>query len=146
MCCIVIDVWYKAKLCLENRSILNNNKNNNNVVQIVNQNMNMCIITIFGKNISAALRTSPPEGTIQVSFFDLLCFIYQKLMKSQLFLIKQISIFPWSGISFTALKGASVLEHFRVELPRFSISTYNASLQFSLVFFFSFHKQRRISK
>lgn len=50
----IADVWYKAKVCPENRNMLSYD----NVVEIINQNMNTCIITIFDLNRSAAFRTS----------------------------------------------------------------------------------------
>lgn len=49
----ISDLWYKAKVCLENRNTLSYD----NVVEIINQNMNMCIITIFDLNRYAAFQT-----------------------------------------------------------------------------------------
>lgn len=39
----IVDVWYKAKMYLENRNMLSYD----NVVEIINQNMNKCVITFL---------------------------------------------------------------------------------------------------
>jgi len=54
-----------------------------NVVEIINQNMNMFIITNFDLNRSSGVHYQRAEFIKIHSFFSVLWFLYKKFLKSQ---------------------------------------------------------------
>lgn len=93
----IVDVWYKAKVSLDNTNMLSYD----NVVEI-NQNINMCIITIFYLNRSGAfwtLEVFSARGQNSWKYIiSLMCFgFFKKNYEVQILLKKQTSIFPDSA-------------------------------------------------
>ena len=120
----IVNVWYKAKVCLEDRNMLSYD----NVVEIINQNMNMFIITNFDLNRSSGVHYQRAEFIKIHSFFSVLWFLYKKFLKSQFSLNFSWEFSLTVSRSFIASKGASLPEHHRGELPNFFLAVYYESL------------------